>query len=68
MRRAISAAAVDKLGGIGEHAWRARERVLEGMGWIGIDLDRGANRQRAEVISSPRRGYRSSSSRPTKKQ
>jgi acetate kinase len=41
-------------GGIGEHAWRVRERVLEGMGWIGIDLDRGANRQGAEVISSPR--------------
>ena len=54
MRRAISATAVDKLGRIGEHAWRERERVLEGMGWIGIDLDRGANRQGAKVISSPR--------------
>lgn len=41
-------------GGIGENGWRVRERVLEGMGWIGIDLDRGANRQGAEVISSPR--------------
>ena len=41
-------------GGIGEHAWRVRERVLEGMGWIGIDLDRGANRQGAEVLSSSR--------------
>lgn len=40
-------------GGIGEHAWRVRERALEGMGWIGIDLDRGANLQGAEVISSP---------------
>ncbi len=40
-------------GGIGEHAWRVRERVLEGMGWLGIDLDRGANRLGNEVISSP---------------
>lgn len=41
-------------GGIGEHAWRVRERTLEGMGWIGIDLDRSANREGAEVISSSR--------------
>jgi acetate kinase len=39
-------------GGIGENAWRLREQVLEGMGWIGIDLDRSANRLGAEVISS----------------
>ena len=26
-------------GGIGEHAWRVRERVLEGMEWIGVELD-----------------------------
>ena len=31
-------------GGIGEHAWRVRERVLEGMEWLGIELDRDANR------------------------
>ena len=31
-------------GGIGEHAWQVRERVLEGMEWIGIELDRTANR------------------------
>ena len=41
-------------GGIGEHAWRVRERVLEGMGWIGIELDRSANRGSEQVISSER--------------
>ncbi|WOJ88531.1 acetate/propionate family kinase [Methylocapsa polymorpha] len=41
-------------GGIGEHAWRVRERVLEGMEWIGIELDRAANRASAQVISSER--------------
>lgn len=41
-------------GGIGEHAWQVRERVLEGMEWIGIELDRTANRASAQVISSDR--------------
>jgi len=41
-------------GGIGEHAWQVRERVLEGMEWIGIELDRAANRATAQVISSER--------------
>jgi acetate kinase len=41
-------------GGIGEHAWRVRERVLEGMEWIGVELDRTANRASAQVISSDR--------------
>lgn len=41
-------------GGIGENAWRVRERVLEGMEWIGIELDRAANRNSAQVISSER--------------
>ena len=41
-------------GGIGENAWRVRERVLEGMEWIGIELDRTANRNSAQVISSER--------------
>ncbi len=31
-------------GGIGEHSWRVRERTLDAMEWIGIDLDRDANR------------------------
>jgi acetate kinase len=41
-------------GGIGENAWHVRERVLEGMEWIGIELDRRANRANAQVISSER--------------
>ncbi len=41
-------------GGIGEHAWRVREQVLEGMEWIGVELDRTANRANAEIISSQR--------------
>ncbi|WP_026606499.1 acetate/propionate family kinase [Methylocapsa acidiphila] len=41
-------------GGIGEHAWRVREQVLEGMEWIGVELDRTANRASAQVISSER--------------
>ena len=39
-------------GGIGENARRVRERVLEGMAWIGIELDRTANRANAQIISS----------------
>ncbi|MGD9657926.1 MAG: acetate/propionate family kinase [Methylocystis sp.] len=39
-------------GGIGENAWRVRERVLEGMEWLGVELDRHANEQQKEVISS----------------
>ncbi len=41
-------------GGIGEHAWQVRARVLEGMEWIGIELDRTANRTSSQVISSER--------------
>jgi acetate kinase len=41
-------------GGIGEHAWRIRERVLEDMEWIGIELDPLANREAARIISSER--------------
>ncbi len=41
-------------GGIGEHAWHVRERVLEGMEWIGVELDRFANKAGAAVISSER--------------
>ncbi len=41
-------------GGIGEHAWRIRERVLDGMEWIGVELDRDANRIGAQVISADR--------------
>ncbi len=38
--------------GIGEHAWRIREAALTGMDWIGIRLDRDANRAGAEIIST----------------
>jgi acetate kinase len=41
-------------GGIGEHAWRVREQVLEDMEWIGVELDRLANRGNAPIISSER--------------
>jgi acetate kinase len=41
-------------GGIGEHAWRVRERALEGMEWLGIELDATANRASAPIISSER--------------
>lgn len=41
-------------GGIGENAWAVRERVLEDMEWIGVELDREANRRNAQVISAGR--------------
>jgi acetate kinase len=48
--------AVSFSGGIGERAWRVRERVLEGMEWIGIEIDAAANRaadgRQPAVISS----------------
>ncbi|MEO1776058.1 MAG: acetate/propionate family kinase [Pseudomonadota bacterium] len=40
-------------GGIGEHAAPIRERVCEGMAWIGIDCDRAANAAGETVISTP---------------
>jgi acetate kinase len=41
-------------GGIGENAWQVRERVLEGMEWIGVELDRVANQAGQQIISSHR--------------
>lgn len=41
-------------GGIGENAWRTRERICEGFGWIGIELDEMRNRAGEAVISSDR--------------
>jgi acetate kinase len=38
--------------GIGEHAWKVREAVLNGMEWMGIHLDAEANRANAEIISA----------------
>jgi acetate kinase len=45
-------------GGIGENAWQIRERVLEGMEWIGVELDRDANRSGQQIISTERSGVR----------
>jgi acetate kinase len=38
--------------GIGEHSWRVREAVLNGMEWMGIHLDAEANRANAQIISA----------------
>jgi acetate kinase len=40
-------------GGIGENARGVRARVLENLGWIGIELDDAANQANAPVISTP---------------
>ncbi|MEL6768751.1 MAG: acetate kinase, partial [Pseudomonadota bacterium] len=39
-------------GGIGENSTLIRERVCEGMAWIGIELDRAANAGGETVIST----------------
>jgi acetate kinase len=41
-------------GGIGENSWHVRECVLEGMEWLGVELDREANHANAQIISSER--------------
>ena len=41
-------------GGIGEHAWRIRERVCQGFEWLGIELDDTRNQSGKTVISSDR--------------
>ena len=38
--------------GIGEHSWKVREGVLNGMEWMGIHLDAEANRANAQIISA----------------
>ena len=38
--------------GIGEHSWKVREAVLNGMEWMGIHLDVEANRANAQIISA----------------
>ena len=60
VKREIGALAADLGGvdavvftaGIGEHGWREREAVLAGMEWIGIALDKEANRANARIISA----------------
>ncbi|HEX9859370.1 MAG TPA: acetate/propionate family kinase [Paracoccaceae bacterium] len=39
-------------GGIGENSRLIRQRVCEGMGWIGIELDPGRNADNAALIST----------------
>ncbi|MGC2083006.1 MAG: acetate/propionate family kinase [Bradyrhizobium sp.] len=41
-------------GGIGEHAWRIRERVCRDFEWLGIELDDARNRAGETVISTDR--------------
>ncbi|MGB0696425.1 MAG: acetate/propionate family kinase [Rhodospirillaceae bacterium] len=41
-------------GGIGENAIQVRQRICEGMDWLGIELDHHRNRNSETVISSDR--------------
>lgn len=41
-------------GGIGEHAWRIRERICQGFEWLGIELDDIRNQAGETVVSSDR--------------
>ena len=41
-------------GGIGENAFQIRERILDDMDWLGLELDETRNRQSRTVISSDR--------------
>ena len=41
-------------GGIGENAWRIREKICAGFEWLGIELDETCNQKGATVISSDR--------------
>ena len=38
--------------GIGEHSWKVREAALKDMEWMGVHLDRQANRANAQIISA----------------
>lgn len=38
--------------GIGEHSAVLRERICAALGWLGIDIDVGANADHAPVVSS----------------
>lgn len=40
-------------GGIGEHAPAVREKICDGLGFLGVQLDGAANESNASVISSP---------------
>jgi acetate kinase len=66
VRREIGAFVVDLGGldgivftaGIGENSRRIRAAVLDGMGWLGVELDPARNDRNAEVISSDRSSVR----------
>jgi acetate kinase len=40
-------------GGIGEHAWKVRANICEGLDFLGLVLASGANTANAAIISSP---------------
>jgi len=40
-------------GGIGEHAAPVRERICDGLGFLGIELDQARNAEHAPLISAP---------------
>jgi acetate kinase len=46
--------AVAFCGGIGENAWRIRERICFGLEWLGVELDEARNQAGETVISSDR--------------
>jgi acetate kinase len=41
-------------GGIGENAWRIRERICQGFEWLGIELDEARNQAGGTIVSSER--------------
>jgi acetate kinase len=41
-------------GGIGENAWRIRERICQGFDWLGIELDEARNQAGEMIVSSQR--------------
>lgn len=41
-------------GGIGENAWRVRERICREFAWVGLELDETRNRNGKTIISSDR--------------
>jgi acetate kinase len=41
-------------GGIGEHSANVRQRVLEHMAWLGVEIDEQANRNHETIISTRR--------------
>ena len=41
-------------GGIGENAWRIRERICEDFEWLGLEMDHVRNQAGEMVISSDR--------------